>query len=103
MDWPGGELARKPDWSGPAEPFGEPHLLAPGIRGSLCGMERRREMERWLALGEREGLTFRELAERSGIPVGTLAWWAWAAAPGRTAPSGRRHTLAMVSCSTRPE
>jgi len=40
-------------------------------------MERRREIGRWLALREREGLTFRALAERSGIPSGTLAWWAW--------------------------
>lgn len=36
-------------------------------------------MARWLALRDREGLTFRALAERSGIPVGTLAWWAWRA------------------------
>jgi len=42
-------------------------------------MERRRESGRWLALREREELTFRALAERSGIPVGTLAWWAWRA------------------------
>ncbi len=34
-------------------------------------------MDRWLAPREREGLTFRALAERSGIPVGTLAWGAW--------------------------
>jgi len=42
-------------------------------------MERRREIERWLALREREGLTFRALAERRGNPVGTLAWCAWRA------------------------
>src|SRR5688572_4452411 len=40
-------------------------------------MDRRREMERWLALREREGLTFRELASRSGISAGTLGHWAW--------------------------
>lgn len=40
-------------------------------------MERRREIERWLALREREGLTFRELAWRSGISAGTLGHWAW--------------------------
>ena len=40
-------------------------------------MERRREIERWLAQREREGLTFRELARRSGICAGTLGHWAW--------------------------
>ena len=32
-------------------------------------------MEPWLALREAEGLTLRELAERSGVPFGTLASW----------------------------
>ena len=40
-------------------------------------MDRRREVQRWLALREREGLTFRELARRSGICAGTLGHWAW--------------------------
>lgn len=30
-----------------------------------------------LARRERQGLTFRELSEQTGIPVGTLAFWAW--------------------------
>jgi hypothetical protein len=30
-----------------------------------------------LAVREREGLTFRELARRSGICAGTLGHWAW--------------------------
>lgn len=34
-------------------------------------------MEHWLSLREREGLTYRELSERSGIPSNTLAGWAW--------------------------
>jgi transcriptional regulator with XRE-family HTH domain len=33
-------------------------------------------MERWLRVREREGLSFAEVAQRSGIPVGTLANWA---------------------------
>lgn len=37
--------------------------------------QRRREIERWLSRREAEGLTLRELSVRSGIPVGTLAWW----------------------------
>ncbi len=33
-------------------------------------------MERLLARRERQGLTFRELSEESGIAVPTLSWWA---------------------------
>jgi transcriptional regulator with XRE-family HTH domain len=35
------------------------------------------EIGRWLAVREREGLTYRELAQRSGIRAGTLGHWAW--------------------------
>lgn len=37
---------------------------------------RREEIERWLRLRETRGLSLRELGEQSGIPAGTLAWWA---------------------------
>ena len=40
-------------------------------------MSRQSEMQYWLALRDREGLTYRELASRSGIPANTLAGWAW--------------------------
>ena len=36
---------------------------------------RRRQMRKLLKLREREGLSLRAIAERSGIPVGTLSWW----------------------------
>jgi hypothetical protein len=36
---------------------------------------RRRQMRKLLRLREREGLSLRAIAERSGIPVGTLSWW----------------------------
>jgi len=51
-------------------------------------MERRREIGRCLALREREGLTFRALPERSGIPSGTLAWWAWRARKQQSSATG---------------
>ncbi len=45
----------------------------------ICWMtksqHRRAEMVRNLALRETEGLTFDELARRTGIPVGTLSTW----------------------------
>jgi hypothetical protein len=31
----------------------------------------------WLARRDRDGLTFRELSEATGEPIGTLASWAW--------------------------
>lgn len=40
-------------------------------------MDRRREVQRWLSLRDRERLTYRELSARSGIPANTLAHWAW--------------------------
>jgi len=36
---------------------------------------RRAEIERWFQVREREGLTLRGLAARSGIPFGTLCSW----------------------------
>lgn len=30
-----------------------------------------------LARRERDGLSLRKLAEATGIPFGTLAWWSW--------------------------
>jgi transcriptional regulator with XRE-family HTH domain len=38
--------------------------------------QNREEMEALLALRQSEGLTYRELAERSGIPTHTLNYWA---------------------------
>lgn len=40
-------------------------------------MDRREQMRRWLARRERQGLTFRELSKETGVPIGTLACWAW--------------------------
>lgn len=37
--------------------------------------DRRREMERLLALRDSAGLSLRSLSEQSGVPVGTLSWW----------------------------
>jgi len=40
-------------------------------------MDRRAEVERWLALRDRESLTYLELSQRCGIRANTLAHWAW--------------------------
>lgn len=38
---------------------------------------RRAEIATWLALREREGLTYAELSERCGLAASTLSWWSW--------------------------
>lgn len=40
-------------------------------------MNRREEMVHLLGRRERQGLTFKALAQESGVPAGTLASWAW--------------------------
>jgi len=40
-------------------------------------MDRREQMRSWLARRDRRGLTFRELSLETGVPVGTLGFWAW--------------------------
>jgi hypothetical protein len=34
---------------------------------------RQKEMEKWLGIREKEGISFRELSSRSGFPIGTLS------------------------------
>jgi len=34
-------------------------------------------MRRWLALRERQGLTYGELSAKTGVSRGTLGYWAW--------------------------
>ena len=59
-------------------------------------MDRRREVQRWLALREREGLTFRELARRSGICSGTLGHWAWRLRREETNGRGQRRGFVQL-------
>jgi transposase len=40
-------------------------------------MVRRDQAREWLAVREREGLTYKALSARVGVPVTTLAHWAW--------------------------
>ena len=37
----------------------------------------RSEIESYLALREREGLSFAELSRRTGVRATTLTWWSW--------------------------
>jgi hypothetical protein len=39
--------------------------------------KRGREISRLLAMRDREGLTYAELAARTGLAPTTLSWWAW--------------------------
>jgi len=43
----------------------------------MAKRNRRGEIARLLAQRERQGLTYRELSERSGVAAHTLSWWAW--------------------------
>jgi len=40
-------------------------------------MDRREQMRRWLARRAERGLTFRELSQETGVPIGTLGFWSW--------------------------
>lgn len=40
-------------------------------------MDRRKQVEQWLALRDRQGLTYRELSQCCGLQPSTLAHWAW--------------------------
>jgi len=40
-------------------------------------MDRRKQVEQWLALRDRLGLTYEELSRHCGLRPGTLAHWAW--------------------------
>jgi hypothetical protein len=61
-------------------------------------MDRRGGVQRWLKIRHREGLTYRELSARSGIPANTLAHWAWRLR--REGKSGRSERVAFVEVSS---
>jgi hypothetical protein len=72
----------------------------------MAAMERREEMRRLLGRREREGLTFVELAQQTGIPVGTLASWAWKLrreGGGSRAARSRGHAPGFVELVPGPE
>ncbi len=41
----------------------------------MAQRHRRRDIKRLLRKRERQGLTYRELSEDSGVPIPTLSWW----------------------------
>ncbi len=43
----------------------------------MAKQDRREEMRQLLARRVSRGLTYRELAEESGVSANSLSWWAW--------------------------
>ncbi len=64
--------------------------------------DRRREIEQLFALREREGLSLRELAAQSGIPVGTLSWWSHRLRAEATTPAFTEVRVAQDTGSPAP-
>jgi transcriptional regulator with XRE-family HTH domain len=64
---------------------------------------RRRQIRRLLALREREGLSLRAIAERSGIPVGTLSWWSHELRMASSEAEEREVSFAEVVVSSGPD
>lgn len=60
----------------------------------MVNEERREEVRRLLQRRTTEGLTYRELSKRSGVPAGTLAWWS-----SRLRHEGRARSEAFVELS----
>jgi hypothetical protein len=58
----------------------------------LVSMDRREQMRRLLARRERLGLTLRELSSESGVPAGTLGYWAWKLRGDDDRKAGRSRT-----------
>lgn len=63
----------------------------------------REQVRRWFSRREREGLTYRELSARVGVPANTLCHWAWRLR--REARSGAVEKPAFVelTVASRPE
>jgi transcriptional regulator with XRE-family HTH domain len=64
---------------------------------------RRKQMRGWLELGEREGLTRRELAERTGVSLKTVYRWAARFRGEREGSRGEEAASAFVEIVEEPE
>jgi hypothetical protein len=63
-------------------------------------MDRRQQIQGWLSLRDREGLTYRELSERVGVPANTLAHWSWRLRHEEpTAPSSEPEFVELIPSS----
>ena len=64
---------------------------------------RRAEVEAWFKARQREGWSLRELAERSGMRLGTLSWWSHelrkSVAPASKRSRGFRRVVADESAA----
>lgn len=57
---------------------------------------RRAEIATWLALREREGLTYQDLSDRCGLAASTLSWWSWRLRRESKRPTGGFTELSVV-------
>lgn len=62
-------------------------------------MDRRAEVRRWLALRKREGLTYRELSARVGMPANTLCQWAWRFRHESSPPTTEKPAFVQLTCA----
>ncbi len=66
-------------------------------------MDRRVQVRRWLALREREGLTYRELSARVGMPANALCQWAWRLRHELAPPPPKPPAFVQLTSSAPPE
>lgn len=59
----------------------------------------REQVRRWLAKRNREGLTYRELSARVGVPANTLCQWAWRFRHESARPEALEPAFVQLTCA----
>lgn len=63
----------------------------------------REQVRRGLSKREREGLTYRELSARVGVPANTLCHWAWRLRGEAQSEAGAKPAFVELTVASRPE